>query len=114
MSILTYLHQLHDGPIPPAALAVARFGSPAMVALLRARGESAFFRSMVLGQIKTIRMRRADGTFYPALLADLQLYRQQFRGWNRLATAAHRAIWGRDMLPAQYRKTAGRDQGVRA
>src|SRR5260221_5181983 len=95
------LHQLYDGPIPPAALAVARFGSPEMVALVRAHGETAFFRSMVLGQLKTIRMRRADGTYYPALLDDLRLYRRQFRGWNRVAAELRRAIGGRGIHPGQ-------------
>jgi hypothetical protein len=104
MNALDELHQLYDGPIPPAALAIARFRSPEMVALVRARGEATFFRSMVLGQIKTIRMRGADGTFYPALLADLQLYRQQFRGWNRVAAELRRAIAGRDIPPTRVGK----------
>src|SRR5258708_27734166 len=94
------LHQLYDGPIPPAALAVVRFGSPEMVALIRARGEVAFFRSMVLGQLKTIRIRRADGTYYPALLADLQSYRRQFRNWNCLAAEMQLAITEVDILPS--------------
>src|ERR1700719_3692769 len=105
MDAIAELHQLYDGPIPPAVLAVARFGSPEMVALIRARGETAFFRSMILGQLKTIRMRRADGTYYPALLADLQLYRQQFRSWNRVAAEMRHAIGGRDMPPTQASKT---------
>jgi hypothetical protein len=96
VSTLVELQQLHDGPIPPAALAIARFGSPEMVALIRAGGEAAFFRSMVLRQLKTIRMRRADGTGYPALLADLQLYRQQFRSWNGVAAEMRRVIRERD------------------
>src|SRR6266403_1826030 len=97
MSALEELRQLYNGPIPPAAQALARFGSPEMVALVRARGESAFFRSMVLGQLKTIRKRRADGSCYPALFTDLQLYRQQFRRWNRVAAEMRRAIGGRDI-----------------
>ena len=97
MSTRTDAHQLFDGPIPPATLAVARFGSPEMVALVRARGETVFFRSMVLGQLKTIRLRRADGSCYPALFTDLQLYRQQFRGWNRVAAELRRALGGRDL-----------------
>ena len=83
MTILVYRnacshlrYQRYEGQIRPAALAVARFGSPEIVAaLLGARGEAAVFRSMVLGQPKAVRMRRADGTYYPALLTDLQLYR---------------------------------------
>ena len=104
MSTLQKLHQLYNGPIPTATQALARFGSPEMVALARARGETAFFRSMVLGQVKTVRMCRADGTCYPALLADLQLYRQQFRSWNRLAAEMCRAIGGRDIRPSSDRQ----------
>jgi hypothetical protein len=80
-------------------LAVARYGSREGMALIRARGELAFFRSMIRGQIKTIRMRRVDGTYYPALLSDLQLYRQQFRKWNRFATDARHAVEKRDIFP---------------
>jgi hypothetical protein len=75
-----------------------------MVALMRAHGETAFFRSMIIGQLKTIRMRRADGTYYPALLTDLQFYRQQFRSWNRIAAELGRAVGVRDLFPAQLSK----------
>src|SRR5229473_7449097 len=105
MSTLNYLNQLYDGPIPPVVLAVARFGSAEMVLLMRARGEAAFFRSMILGQIKTIRARRADGTFYPALFTDLRWYRDQFRGWNRIVAQMRRAIAERDNRPSPVSQT---------
>jgi hypothetical protein len=92
MTNLNAIQQLYDGIIPKAALDVARYGTPEMVALIRAKGEVAFFRSMVRGQIKTIRARRADGSFYPALIKDLQLYRRQFRAWNKLAHDRRREI----------------------
>jgi hypothetical protein len=82
---LNNLHQTYDGMIPRAVLDVVRCGSPEMVALIRANGEVALFRSMTLGQIKTIRARRADGSYYPALLDDLAMYRHQHRAWNRIA-----------------------------
>jgi hypothetical protein len=88
--------QAYDGPIPSLDLAIARFGYPEMVAHIRARGELAFFRSMIRGQIKTIRMRRVDGTYYPALITDLQFYRQHFRKWNRLAVDLRHAVEKRD------------------
>src|SRR5260221_445351 len=97
MSTRTDAHQLFDGPIPPATLAVARFGSPELVALVRPRGETVFFRSMGLGQLKTIRLRRPGGSLYPALFTDLQLYRQQFRGWNRVAAELRRPTGGPDI-----------------
>jgi hypothetical protein len=89
--------QIYEGPIPSLALAIARFGSPEVVAFIRARGELAFFCSMVRGQIKTIRMRRVDGTYYPALITDLQFYRQQFRKWNRLLVDLRHAVEKRDL-----------------
>jgi hypothetical protein len=106
MFALTEFHNLYDGPIPPAVLTAARFGSREMIILIRARGETAFFRSMTIGQLKTIRMRRADGTYYPALLTDLQFYRRQFRGWNRIAAEMGRAVGVRDFLPVQVSKLA--------
>jgi hypothetical protein len=88
----TAVESLYDGPIPPQARAVARLGSPAMVLLVRARAEAAFFRGMVRGQVTAIRRRRADGSFYPALIDDLRLYLRYCRAWQRLAvrTAAER------------------------
>src|SRR6266849_800133 len=105
MSTLDDLYQLYDGPIPPVVRAVARYGSPEMVLLVRARGEAAFFRSMVLGQVKTIRARRAGGTFYPALLTDLRWYRHQFRGWNRIAAQMRRAIDQLESNPSSVNRT---------
>ena len=105
MVTLGWLEELYDHGIPAAALAVARFGSPEMVALMRARGETAFFRSMILGQVKTIRARRAEGTFYPALLTDLRWYRHQFRGWNRIAAQMRRAIDQLESNPSSVNRT---------
>ncbi len=92
MPHLPILEQTFNGPIPPAALAVARHGSPEMVALIQADGQRAFFAGMVRGQVRAIRGRRADGSFYPALIDDLAMYRRQFRGWNRLAHALRRTV----------------------
>ena len=91
---LNALHQIFDGIVPKAVLDVVRHGSPEMVALVRARGEVAFFRSMVRGQVKTIRVRRADGSFYPALLSDLACYRRQHGAWRRIAHELHAKVFG--------------------
>ena len=40
---------------------------------------------MVRGQLRAIRRRRADGSFYPALIDDLRLYLGHCRAWQRLA-----------------------------
>ncbi len=100
MSSLTDL-----GPVPPVVLAIAHCGSPEMVLFIRARGEAAFFRSMILGQIKTIRARRADGTFYPALLTDLRWYWHQFRGWNCIVVQMRHAIGQLESNPSSANRT---------
>ena len=105
MVSLTDLERQFDGPITPVVLAIAHYGSPEMVLLIRARGEAAFFRSMILGQIKTIRARRVDRTFYPALLTDLRWYRHQFRGWNRIAAQMLRAIDQLESNPSSVNRT---------
>ena len=79
------LEALYNGPIPPLARAVAQLGGRDMVMLIRARAEAAFFRGMVRGQLRAIRRRRADGSFYAALIDDLRLYLGHCRAWQRLA-----------------------------
>jgi len=60
---------------------------------------------MIRGQVKTIRARRADGSFYPALLTDLRWYRYQFRGWNRIVAQMRRAIAERENCPSSVSQT---------
>lgn len=92
MTALNELHQMYDSAIPAPVLAVARYGSPEMVAFLKAVGQRAFYRSMIAGQIKAIRVRRADGSFYPSLLSDLAMYRRQFSAWNKIAHEMRRKV----------------------
>jgi hypothetical protein len=94
------LESRYDGPIPPQVRAVARLGSPAMVLLVRARAEAAFFRAMVRGQVRTIRRRRADGSFYPALIDDLRLYLRYVRAWQHLAVRMAGAAAGPRRMPS--------------
>jgi hypothetical protein len=89
---LVELESLDNGPIPDHARAVARLGTPAMVMLVRARAETAFFRGMVRGQLRAIRRRRADGSAYPALYEDLALYLRHSRAWHALAIALRSAV----------------------
>jgi len=89
---LAELESLYNGPIPDQARAVARFGTPAMVMLIRARAETAFFRGMVRGQLRTIRRRRADGSAYPALYEDLALYLRHCRAWHSYAVTLRLAV----------------------
>jgi len=80
---LAELERRYDGPIPPHSRRAAELGSPEAVAQMLAAGECAFWKTMVLRQLAIIRARRADGSFYPALLADLRLYRATWRRWHR-------------------------------
>jgi hypothetical protein len=87
LSRLAALERHHDGPPSEGARCVALAGSSERHAWLQAAAETAFFRAMVKGQIGTIRRRREEGSFYPALLSDLALYRRQWRAWRRILTA---------------------------
>lgn len=80
---LSSLEQFYDGVIPDPVRQVALHGSAEMVALLQATGNATFYRGMARGQIDLIRKRRADGTFYPYMLADLRLYVAQARKWRK-------------------------------
>ncbi|HXP29727.1 MAG TPA: hypothetical protein VN832_01465 [Stellaceae bacterium] len=84
LAALALLERRFDGPIPRPLRLMARHGSPEAVHILQAEGQAAFFREMVRGQLRAIRLRRADGTFYPEMLADLALYRRQWRRWRRM------------------------------
>jgi hypothetical protein len=79
------LERRYDGPVPPQLRLVARLGSARDLRRLEAEGQAAFFTAMARGQLRAIRLRRADGSFYPALLADLALYRRERRRWRRIA-----------------------------
>jgi hypothetical protein len=94
MTDLSAIHQTFDGIIPASVRAVAEHGTVEMVALIRARGEVAGFRSMVIGQIKIIRQRRADGSAYPGLVDDLAYYRREYVRWSRIARELHAKVFG--------------------
>lgn len=92
LSRIDELHQRFDGPIPEAMLLVARHGSVEAVTLMQTVATADFYRRMVLGQIETIRMRREDGSFYPALLKDLAYYREHYRAHARHARALRKIV----------------------
>jgi hypothetical protein len=85
------LERRYDGPVPPLLRRVARLGSARAARRLEAEGQAAFFTALARGQIRAIRLRRADGSFDPALLADLALYRRERRRWRRIAGLFARA-----------------------
>lgn len=91
LAALAELERRFNGPIPEPLRRAARLGSAERVELLHAEGQRAFFRSMLRGQVRIIRQRRLDGSFYPALLADLALYREGWRRWHRMACALGKA-----------------------
>lgn len=83
LAAIAELERRYNGPIPEGLLLAARFGSAEAAELLFAEGQAAFFKSMALAQIRIVRRRRSDGSFYPALLSDLALYRRCWRRWHR-------------------------------
>jgi hypothetical protein len=84
LPLLAELERRYDGPVPAPLRRVARLGSAGAARRLAAEGQAAFFAAMVRGQLRAIRLRRADGSFYPALLDDLALYRRERRRWRRI------------------------------
>jgi len=78
LSRLNDLHRFYDGEIPESERRAALLGAET-VEIMAAVGQVAFFKSAIKAQVRIIRARRADGSFYPALIADLQLYRRRFR-----------------------------------
>jgi hypothetical protein len=88
---LAELERRYDGPIPDGLRQAAHLGSADAVERLFAEGERAFYRTMVTRQIAIIRRRRLDHTLYPALFADLRLYRSAWRQWHRRCRALRAA-----------------------
>jgi hypothetical protein len=83
LAAVAALERRYDGSIPDGVRLAARLGSAEIVERLVAAGQRAFYRSMVLGQHDIIRRRRAEGSFYPALIDDLRTYRAGWRHWHR-------------------------------
>ena len=106
LAALDALERRIDGPIPLEARRIARYGSALRLRLFEAAGQADFFRRMARGQLDIIRKRSMDGSFYPALVQDLALYRRESARWARLARAV-RAELG---LPLTPPSTPGRDR----
>jgi hypothetical protein len=83
LAAIADLERRYDGPIPAELRLVARLGSADIVERLFAEGQAAFYTSMVLGQLRTIRGRRAEGSIYPGLVDDRRTYGQGWRRWRR-------------------------------
>jgi hypothetical protein len=85
LAALGALARRFDGPIPEPLRLIAQHGSARAVLLRRARRQEGFFAALIRRQLRAIALRRRDGSFYPALLADLALYRRQKRRWVAIA-----------------------------
>jgi hypothetical protein len=70
----------------------ARHGPSEIVRRIGARGEVNFFRALARIQIRGIRRRRDDGSFYPALAEDLGFYLRSWRAWRWLAAEPGTAL----------------------
>jgi hypothetical protein len=97
LAALAALERRFDGPIPEPLRLMALHGSARAVLLRRARRQEAFFAALIPSQKRAIALRRQDGSFYPALLADLALYRRQKRRWAAIAR--------RLAMPAKTKRT---------
>ncbi|HUB97191.1 MAG TPA: hypothetical protein VL993_14815 [Stellaceae bacterium] len=84
LAALAELERRYDGAIPDPARRVARLGSPGAVIARQAQGQQRFFAALARSQLVAIRRRRGDA----ALVADLALYRRQWRRWRRVAVEA--------------------------
>jgi hypothetical protein len=105
LAALDVLERRFDGPIPEEARRIARCGSGTRLRFFEAVGQADFFRRMARGQLDIIRRRRMGGSFYPALVEDLALYRREARRWARLA----RALRAELSLPLTPPSAPGRD-----
>ncbi len=81
MEALDALERRCDVPLSGEARRIARCGSETRLRLIEAKGQAEFFRSLARGQVANIRRRRRDGSFYPDLIEDLELYRREARRW---------------------------------
>ena len=99
ISRLSELEQRFDGMIPPDLLAIAHLGSPEMAALLQAIGNTEFYRNLTLRQIEAIRARRADGSYYSSMIADLRFYRRYHRAHVRHLHALRRIVAAAHVAP---------------
>jgi hypothetical protein len=85
LAALGRLERRYDGAIPENLRLIARHGSADIVRRLHAEAQACFFAAMVRRQTQAIRQRRADGSFYAAMIADLAYYRRERRRWRLLA-----------------------------
>jgi hypothetical protein len=85
LAALGSLERRYDGPIPENLRLVARQGSATIVRRLHADAQARFFAGMVKRQAQAIRQRRADASFYAAMIADLAYYRRERRRWRETA-----------------------------
>ena len=85
LALLAELERFYNGPIPADARRLAGRGSRALMLLVEARGEAAFFTAMARAQLRALRQRRDAGSCYPALSEDLAYYLRHRRAWRRTA-----------------------------
>jgi hypothetical protein len=85
---LAALERRYDGAIPEMARRIALAGSENSVIARQAAGQAGLFAELARVQLRALRRRRADGSLYPGLLADLALYRRERNRWRRLQNEA--------------------------
>src|SRR5258707_13167679 len=94
LAALAELERRFNGPVPEALRLAAQLGSAELGRVRQAEAQAAFLKALLRGQVRLIRRRREEGSFYPSLLDDLRLYRRRWRHWHRRAVALRTALPG--------------------
>jgi hypothetical protein len=92
LAALGELERRFNGPVPEPLRHAAQLGSAELCRLRRAEAQAAFLKTLLRGQVRLIRRRRAEGSFHPSLLEDLRLYRRRWRLWHRRAATLQAAL----------------------
>jgi hypothetical protein len=83
LAAIADLERRYDGPIPADCGWSRDSARPISSSGYSPKGRAALYTSMVLGRLRIIRSRRAEGSYYPGLVDDLRTYRQGWRRWHR-------------------------------
>jgi hypothetical protein len=92
LDALAELERRFNGPVPEPLRLAAQLGTAELCRRRHAEAEAAYLKTLLCGQIRLIRRRRAEGSFYPALLDDLRLYRRRWRHWRRHAALPRASV----------------------
>ena len=93
------LERRYDRAVPPDLLAIASIGSPELVAVMQQIATVEFYKNLTIRQIEAIRARRADGSYYSSMIADLKFYRRYHRAHRRHLLTLQRIVAQQQTAP---------------